>query len=401
VGNQKTKNVCGYVKLMKVLHVASFTGNIGDNANHKGMRSRLEAVVGKTVEYTELEIRYCYRIYTGEHRWQFDDAFVEKANGHDLVIIGGGNFFEPWLDESANATTINITNERLEKITVPLVFFGVGFDIHKGVKQENLEKFSIFLEQCFKQSNVLISFRNDGSLKNLMIAYPEREDLWAGVEIVPDGGFFYSAEVDDASYLPEGIFWGLNIASDMEALRFPNLEGSITWVEFLAQLAGFLQHALESNPRLKIILFPHIFRDVLSIGQFMTYLDDRLCRDRLVVAPFACGVEACDHIFSLYKKCELVMGMRFHTNVCSIAMNVPAIPFVSYPKLYDLYEELGFEDRVVYANRNSFEKDIATKVLQVSSERMAICAANVLKAEELNGVINAFFGKVNKLIDGG
>lgn len=384
---------------MKVLHIASFTGNIGDNANHKGMRSRLEAILGVKPEYTELEIRYCYRIYTGEHRWAFDDTFIEKANAHDLVIIGGGNFFEPWLDESATATTINITNERLQKIKTPLVFFGVGFDIHKGCKPENLEKFASFLEHCIRQDNILMSFRNDGSLKNLKIAYPDRPDLWDGVNVVPDGGFSYTVENDSASYLPAGRFWGINIASDMEALRFPpGVAGGNTWKDFLVQYARFLEQSLAAAPDLKIILFPHIFRDVLSIGEFMTCLDDRLCRDRVVVAPFACGWQACDHIFSLYKHCELVMGMRFHTNVCSIALEIPAIPLISYPKLYDLYEELGLQERAVYANQQDFPDVIAEVSSGILHNINTVSYKNKAVKKQLDHLSEEFFIRVKKLI---
>lgn len=378
---------------MKVLHVASFTGNIGDNANHIGMRSRLAAVLGARPEYTELEIRYCYQIYTGEHRWFFDDDFVEKANAHDLIIIGGGNFFEPWITDSATATTINITNERLEKISKPLVFYGVGFDIHKGATTENLKKFSSFLCQCIKQSNVFVSFRNDGSLKNLKLAYPDRPDLWSAIDVVPDGGFFYKVGKTPSPYISGESFWGINIASDMESLRFPAGQISgITWKEFLTEFAGFLQQSLEKNPQLKLIFFPHIFRDVLSIGEFMTYMDDRLCRDRVVVAPFSCGWGACNHLFSLYQRCELVLGMRFHTNVCSIAMNIPAIPLVSYPKLKDLYEELGFEERVAVVNRRGFSEELS--VLSSLVNKNFVRKSNKDLIVKLGAIADSFFEKI-------
>lgn len=385
---------------MKVLHVASFTGNIGDNANHTGMRSRLESVLGVKPVYTELEIRYCYRIYTGEHRWTFDSKFVDLANNHDLVIIGGGNFFEPWLDESATATTINITNECLQKIAKPLIFFGVGFDIHKGCKPENLAKFANFLQQCITQTNVLISFRNDGSLKNLKLAYPDRKDLHDGVTIVPDGGFSYRVADTPAPYLPSKRFWGINIASDMEALRFPqDKEGYISWKEFLTGYARFLESALVKNPDLNLILFPHIFKDVLSIGEFMTYLDDRLCRDRVVVAPFACGWQACDHIFALYKHCELVMGMRFHTNVCSIALDVPAIPLISYPKLHDLYEELDLLERAVYANKRDFSQQLEKIANEITTNSHATKEKNARVRSQLDTQSAAFFRNVQQLMN--
>ncbi len=385
---------------MKILHVASFSGNIGDNANHTGMRAQLEALLNTKPAYTELEIRYCYRIYKGEHRWTFDDAFVDLANQHDLTIVGGGNFFEPWLDESATATTIDITNQCLQKITKPLVFFGVGFDIHKGCKQENLDKFANFLTHCIQQPNILVSFRNDGSLKNLKIAYPNRTDLHTGVNVVPDGGFRYAVETAPVNYLPKGRFWGINIASDMESLRFPaGKAGYITWQQFLTSFAQYLESALVAQPDLQIILFPHIFRDVLSIGEFMTYLDDRLCRDRIVVAPFACGWQACDHVFSLYQHCELVMGMRFHTNVCSIAMNIPAIPLISYPKLHDLYEELDLIEREVFINRGDFVGQLDAVISALKVDRVAAKEKNRALNERLGQKSQEFFSKMLLLVD--
>ena len=44
---------------MKILHLASFTGNIGDNANHSGFRYWFEKY-NDEAEWTELEIREFY-----------------------------------------------------------------------------------------------------------------------------------------------------------------------------------------------------------------------------------------------------------------------------------------------------------------------------------------------------
>ena len=41
---------------MKILHIASFLGNIGDNFNHLGTRKLLESKLGK-IQWFELEIR--------------------------------------------------------------------------------------------------------------------------------------------------------------------------------------------------------------------------------------------------------------------------------------------------------------------------------------------------------
>ena len=87
----------GSKQTLRVLHLASFAGNIGDLANHAGARRMLAERLGFALKFTDLEIREFY--------WKqrsFDDAFVAYANSFDLLIIGGGNYFELWVDHSAH-----------------------------------------------------------------------------------------------------------------------------------------------------------------------------------------------------------------------------------------------------------------------------------------------------------
>ena len=37
---------------IKALHIASFNGNIGDNANHNGFRRRLSETLNRKIEFT-------------------------------------------------------------------------------------------------------------------------------------------------------------------------------------------------------------------------------------------------------------------------------------------------------------------------------------------------------------
>ena len=88
---------------MKVLHLASFDGNIGDNANHSGFRPWLERIAARPLEWHDLEIR---SFYWKERR--FDQDFAAYANEFDLIVIGGGNYFELWVEGSATGTSIGI-----------------------------------------------------------------------------------------------------------------------------------------------------------------------------------------------------------------------------------------------------------------------------------------------------
>ena len=76
---------------LRILHLASFSGNIGDNANHMGFRPWFAKQVGREVAWSNCEIREFY--------WKeraFDTDFVALANSYDALVIGGGNYFELW-----------------------------------------------------------------------------------------------------------------------------------------------------------------------------------------------------------------------------------------------------------------------------------------------------------------
>jgi hypothetical protein len=112
---------------LRVLHLASFSGNIGDNANHSGFRNYFETIVGESVTWFNEEIR--------EYYWRekvFDETFVAKVNTFDLLVIGGGNYFELWPNDSPTGTSITLPIPFWRKITKPILINGVGVDLGQG-----------------------------------------------------------------------------------------------------------------------------------------------------------------------------------------------------------------------------------------------------------------------------
>lgn len=384
---------------MNILHIASFVGNIGDNANHKGLRSCLErAFPDRCPQYTELEIRKCYRIYTGADRWAFDEQFVELANAHDLIVIGGGNFFEPWLTESASGTTIDLSLDVLDQIQSPLVFFGVGFDTYKSCPNACLARFLTFSEYLQQRSNTLLSFRNDGSFDNYVSSYGAQAAH--NILTVPDGAFFYQPSDDlgliDASGSEE--YWGINVASDMKDVRFPGGEKSLTWEQFLDKYAEFLSTALQERDTLRLIFFPHIYKDLSAIGELLDRIDDRFCRDRIVVAPYLYGWEGADKLFGLYDTCALVMGMRFHTNVCAMAMDIPAIGLSSSPKLFDLYADLNLSRRCIDVKNRAFVAPLKELISSIESNALRIKRENIQLKDTLEKQMGRFILRLREMI---
>lgn len=383
---------------MKILHVASFVGNIGDNANHQGLRACLAQAFFESHQYTELEIRKCYRIYTGSDRWRFDDDFAELANQHDLVIIGGGNFFEPWLTESSTGTTIDLPDTVLHKIQTPLVFFGVGFDTYKPCPGSALERFHEFCLALQHRPKTLVTFRNDGSLRNYIACYGEHSA--GNIYVVPDGAFFYRSE-RTLDLLPgddETYYWGINVASDMKEVRFPGTETSLSWNGFLQHYADFLSKELAKSDKLHLLFFPHIYKDLCAIGELLERVDDRLCRDRVTVAPYQQGWLGANQIFSLYQRCSLVMGMRFHTNVCAMAMGVPAVGLSSSPKIADLYGELALSNRVVDIKDPSFVQNMQCITDRFQGDVDSVREENRLLEQRLRTQMDQFVSKLREVL---
>ena len=146
------------MKPLRFLHIASFSGNIGDNANHIGYRRWIEGLSERSIEWTNLEIR---QFFWCEREW--DEDFVEYANSFDGLVIGGGNYFELWVESSPTGTSIAIAPELWSKLTVPVYFNALGVDPGQGVPEICRTRFKAFLDTALKNDKIIVSVRNGRS----------------------------------------------------------------------------------------------------------------------------------------------------------------------------------------------------------------------------------------------
>jgi polysaccharide pyruvyl transferase WcaK-like protein len=366
------------VKRVRILQLACYQGNIGDNANIVGTRTLLNQNLPFEIEYTDLDIM--------DYLWKFkrfDSEFAELANRHDLMIIGGGGYFELTDDQSCTGTPLDISLDILKEIKVPVVFYSLGMDIARGVNEDRVNKFRKFLDHLLSSNKILISVRNDGTMDNVKILLGD--EYASRIYQVPDGGFFtvvkdfYHPELPDA-----GQVIGINLAGDMPDFRFRNtgnvvlsrLErllgdrlgygrqkaAKISTAQFLVDFAALMNECLGQHNDLGLVLIPHIYKDMNIISQFMSRLPSYVNRRRVTVAPYLHGQSAQDYIFDLYRKCNLIMGMRFHASVCGIGLNVPTIGLVTYPQIEHLYRTLGISDKALKVNEGGFEKKLLTLI---------------------------------------
>lgn len=352
------------MKQIKTLHLASFDGNIGDNANHNGFYKNLKQCEKYQFNIDKLEIREFY--------WKkrlFDESFVKLVNQYDLLIIGGGNYFELWVENSPTGTSISIELELLEKIKTPILFNALGVDPGQGASEKNIQKFKNFLDLLIKRDD-FISIRNDGA-KKAIIDYVG-ENYLEHIYHTVDAGFF--ADIQEPSeYYKSKKYIAINIAYDMQDVRFEN----ISYEEFLQTFKRFIDKFLNENDDYEIVFVPHIFRDMTFITDLLNILEDEIRRRKISVAPLLHGEDSFKELMSIYNGAEIVLANRFHANVCSLGMNKATIGLVNYRQIKELYIEIE-NNNFVDVSKKEFDNELMLMIENIKENKFCLDKINTI-----------------------
>jgi len=336
---------------MRIFHLASFAGNIGDIANHESFYHQFKEKINPNIEVTKTEIRY---FYNNTNLRNFDESFVEEVNSHDLFILGGGNFFELCWDYSENGTTFNISNNLLKEIKTPILINGIGVDDNKGINTENILKFKSFLKTLFHYNKVFFTVRNDGSYEIFKKYFPEYIE---NVMEIPDFGFFINELPCIKSYksLTNEKSIGFNIALDMPTIRYSHIQFN----DYLDNISTQIDIILDTT-KYNIFLFAHIQSDYDAITAILSKLKSKYSRTRVSIGPLIKGREL--ETFKYYNECEFIFAMRFHANICAISMGIPTFGMVSYPKHETMYEKINLNHRKSNLNSDLFTDKLASEI---------------------------------------
>lgn len=336
---------------MKVLHVASFTGNLGDNVSHIGLQNIFSNLISGDIEYTQLEIRRFYKNYSLPDKMSFDEKFVELANNHDLLVIGGGGFLDYWVQNSATGTTIDITPENFENLKVPTLITSVGCIPHKTVPEGNIEKFKNFIFNILKKPNVELAIRNDGSTEVLSKLFDK--EVCDMIPVILDNGFFYQQNYSFPR-ITNNKYIAINTTLDQLKMNNSVL-GNIRYDEFLSEIVKFVNRVIQETD-LTLVFTPHIYQDIAAVQEILSHINDFYIRTRIVIAPYVQGDYGCSQLLSVYKYADYVIGMRFHANVCSVAMNKPISGFAALDRVIYLYDSFDGNKMVVPADSQFADK---------------------------------------------
>lgn len=335
---------------MNIIHIASFKGNIGDTINHVGFYQGLNRYLTSSYLINQIEIR---KFYNNCQELKFNSNLAKKINKNNLLILGGGGFFDVRWNNSATGTTLDMSNEFIEQIKIPVLFNGIGFHCFGESRQNRiaLKKFYDFIMEVKRKSNWKITLRNDGSAKRMVNIYGK--DIIKSIETVPDNGFFFCT----SNYFcmkKNGITIGVNFTSDLFEKIFTS---GITEHSFIDDIVKILNILLERG--YKIIFFAHTPQDIDIIYQCKKEIKNHFFREQIILAPYYPFDEAgARQLESYYRLCDVIIAMRFHANILAFQSGIPVVSLAGHEQIETLCEELGTKKYCVRIGENQYTEKV-------------------------------------------
>ncbi|MEY8723182.1 polysaccharide pyruvyl transferase family protein [Bacteroides stercorirosoris] len=349
------------MRTIKILHVASFTGNIGDNASHLGLYNVLKTVLGDRLDIEQVEIRRFYKKYSLADKMNFDLEFTQKANAKDLLILGGGGFLDYWVPNSETGTTFDMSDEILDKLIVPTLFVSVGCMPHQPVPEGNIDKFHHFLQKVGSKKNMRIAVRNDGSILEIKRLFgSEFEGI---ITEILDNGFFYEPSLKFSCRLLEKPYIAINTTLDQLTMK-NRMIGNINYSQLREELLSLLQRIIDETDY-SLVFVPHIFKDLQAFRELLEGMNDFYIRSRVAIAPYLQGNYGCNYLMSVYNQADSVLSMRFHANVCPLSMGKRTVGLAALDRVVHMYNSIGKSSDCIPVNEKFADK-VYKKMIDIS-----------------------------------
>lgn len=356
--------------IFRVLHVASFFGNVGDNISHLGLRNLISGVIGGDYGVVGLEIRRTYVNYSLPDKLILDDSFAELCKSFHLIVFGGGNLLEPFA-ANPSGTRLNIDQETFNEISAPILFASIGLAPRtlKDTDPKTAKKHRTTLEFLAQKSNVEIVVRNDGSPNWLANHEPS---IFQAFKTGLDAGFFASRDAR-ARRLSSGLTSqpvALNLSLDQISSSIAM--GGGTYDKYLATIAARVTERLETSSD-NFIFVPHVHDDLRVFADLMEKIADFYARSRFSVSHLVAGESGGLETLRAYEMAQEVWSMRFHSVIAAIVTEKPLVPLVAMGRLASLLESVGYDgDRVDLMSNPPDSGPLNPVASYVSEEKLQI-----------------------------
>ncbi len=357
--------ICGGSEKMRIIHIASFKGNIGDVFNHEGFYSLFGNLFEES-EVKRVEIRDFY--YNSSAQLKFDKSYAKEVNKYDLCIIGGGGFFDAYWERSLTGVTLDISDDFINDVTIPVWINAIGYHELPGTTNDFICcKFRDFILKISAKKNWFLSVRKDGSYTRIINRYDK--EFAALFYNSFDNAFYNIIEFGDRTRFSKTNrrVIGINITNDLFSDDYNH---GITSDQFNVLIVRFIKDI--STQYDEIVLLPHTPQDVILIGKILSLLPQEIVRNRIITSPFFANSEDGLSIYhKWYEKCDIIIGMRFHSCIMALVWGIPVIGLASHNQIEALFAEMNMQDYCVVINSANVADRLLDKIVNYSEESYA------------------------------
>jgi len=338
-------------KALKLVHLANFNStNIGNGALANGLENTLEADSPRPVEWH----REAWDDYTFR-KIDFDQAFVDKINARDGLVVGGAVTFNGRDYNDRTGTRFELPFELWGEIKKPVVFYGLSYRNWPGQIYHHADKLKLMVEKALSSKNMLFSVRNDGTKAWLRSMTGIDSDE---IIEVPDSAVFVEAA---AGFYPEIIDGVRNVIvafNDEDAgQRFDQKIGH-SREAVIDTLVSVMERLAERYP-INIILCPHYFDDFRMMSTFIERIKPSLAHQNMVASGL-CRVKDTPYFYGRYTRADLAISMRVHSMSPCIGLGVPMVALTTQDRMSDFIARLGLQNQAV----DAFDPQLADKLYE-------------------------------------
>ncbi|MFA5072274.1 MAG: polysaccharide pyruvyl transferase family protein, partial [Nitrospirota bacterium] len=323
-----------------IWHVGAWAGNFGDSVIQRSIAEHVRAVAPYEIEFK----------YINCQTTEFTDALIAEMNEQaDLLLLGGGGliFFRPQ-DNSKSGWQFNIDKTLLDKIQIPFVVHGIGYNRFEYDRNDFPSELNEHLRKTVEKAT-LFSVRNTGT-KNELI---RRGCDGSKIEVIPDSGMFLEAEpIKIPGLRADKLKIAINWTTDREEQTFPQ-----PWKEqkerFITNLIGLCTYLVKKQ-NAQIVYVGHMGMDFDReiITRLKVLEEHLLVIDEVLPDLYPGRYEQARKLAGIYQQMDLVLGMRGHANIIAFGQHVPFIPIGSHRKNRYLLEDIG-ESKYILDVRNN------------------------------------------------
>ncbi len=323
--------------MKRIYHLGGWHRNYGDFALQVGEMQMLQAASDEPLEFVPINCQT-----TRFHRDLID---MINEDGDLLLVGGGGMVFHRPEDDSQSGWQFNISFEGLDRLTLPLVVYGIGFNKFyfddRGFKPQMNDHL-----KATQAKAALFSVRNQGTFDELVARGLSAEHM----EIIPDPGMFApAAPVTLPGIAAEEFKLGLNWAGDRNSYRFPE-PWEETRLKVVDALSAAIRRLLERQGGGRVVFIPHLSENIDSdvaplfkerLGETFYNVEEELpylYPASQVQVPLFTG---------LYKQMNLVVGMRGHSNIVPFGLGTPVVGLGSHNKNRFFLTQIGAENAMI------------------------------------------------------